>query len=103
MSNETKYEAELRRIKPSYEIEIPRVYEKARGILATTGPNKCLITYRGTKMEKAKLRRAAMIVGVPLATFMRNICNDFADKLLIDAGIAIDTISDDDYNTDEEE
>lgn len=71
-------------LKPAYYIPLPTPYERARGIDATSGPNWKFIQFKGIKAERDKIHRAAEIVGVSAATFMRCIINDFADNVIRD-------------------
>ena len=63
-------------------LPLPRTIEKGKGIASTSGPNKCLITYRGVVQERDKLTRAATYKGITAAMLHRCVVNDAADYIL---------------------
>lgn len=71
-------------------IEIPLTFiiprpveiERQRGLHSTLGPFGCLVQYRGTTIEKDKIKEAAAMCGVSYGTFMRCVVNDVAAQVL---------------------
>lgn len=55
----------------TFMIPVPVQLERARGRASTSGPEKCFLQCRGTKMERAAIEQAADICGVSSGTFMR--------------------------------
>ena len=68
----------------SLNIPTPVPFERARakGIESSTGPNGCLVQYRGTTFEKERIKRAAEYCGVSYGTFMRSVVTDAAAVII---------------------
>lgn len=63
-------------------LPLPRTIEKGKGITSTSGPHKCLITYKGVTQERDRLNRAAIYMGITAAMLHRCVVNDAADFIL---------------------
>ena len=73
---------DISRFPPHLILPLPRNLERGRGITSVTGPNKCLITYRGVISERDKLAKAAAIMGMASTAFHRCLVNDAADYII---------------------